>query len=315
MLEGIVDIGSNSVRMTVYDCDVRTNEFRPFFKLKNQLGLASHIDPQSGRLDEAGVDALISTLKEYRRAASRFTELDRLSCFATAAIRNSSNCQEVLDKVDELCGVQVELLSGVEEARLGFAGAMWHSGATSGVQIDVGGGSSEVLIFEDGQAKDATSVPMGSLSLFEKYVDGLLPTAREAKDIREAISKRVRKALGEQSAECASCIGGTARAMRKVRNAWLSPQQPGSPVTRGELDQIVSHIIDKPKVATRELLRVVPERIHTFTPGLLAIQTVADNFGVQRLVVHDSGIREGYLMERVLGIDTQMNNNPTDTRR
>ena len=152
MLEGIVDIGSNSVRMTVYDCDVRTNEFRPFFKLKNQLGLASHIDPQSGRLDEAGVDALISTLKEYRRAASRFTELDRLSCFATAAIRNSSNCQEVLDKVDELCGVQVELLSGVEEARLGFAGAMWHSGATSGVQIDVGGGSSEVLIFEDGQA-------------------------------------------------------------------------------------------------------------------------------------------------------------------
>ena len=196
MLEGIVDIGSNSVRMTVYDCDVQTNEFRPFFKLKNQLGLASHIDPQSGKLDEGGVDALISTLKEYRRAASRFTELDRLSCFATAAIRNSSNCQEVLDKVDELCGVQVELLSGVEEARLGFVGAMWHSGATSGVQIDVGGGSSEVLIFEDGQAKDATSVPMGSLSLFEKYVDGLLPTAREAKDIREAISKRVRKALG-----------------------------------------------------------------------------------------------------------------------
>ena len=46
-----------------------------------------------------------------------------------------------------------------------------------------------------------------------------------------------------------------------------------------------------------------------------SIQTVADNFGVQRLVVHDSGIREGYLMERVLGIDTQMNNNPTDTRR
>ena len=95
----------------------------------------------------------------------------------------------------------------------------------------------------------------------------------------------------------------------------VGAQQPGSPVTRGELDQIVSHIIDKPKVAMRELLRVVPERIHTFTPGLLAIQAVADNFGVQRLVVHDSGIREGYLMERVLGIDTQMNNNPTDTRR
>lgn len=303
MLEGIVDIGSNSVRMTVYDCDEQTRDFQPFFKLKKQLGLASHVDQATGKLDRAGIDSLVDTISEYRRAAGRFVEMRRFACFATAAVRNSSNCQEVLDEVRRRCGVDVELLSGVDEARLGFAGAMWHSGASTGVQIDVGGGSTEVLLFEDGLPKEATSIPLGSLSLFEKHVEGLLPDAREAQRIRDAIAKRLRKAMAPASVACASCIGGSARAMRKVRNAWLCPEDPAGPVTRDELDRIVERIVRKPKAATRELVHVVPERIHTLAPGLLAIQAIAESYQAEKLVVHDSGIREGYLMSRVMGID------------
>ena len=70
----------------------------------------------------------------------------------------------------------------------------------------------------------------------------------------------------------------------------------------------ISKIVNAIRKANKEV-----EGIHQMSS--FQIQAVADNFGVQRLVVHDSGIREGYLMERVLGIDTQMNNNPTDTRR
>ena len=315
MLESIVDIGSNSVRMTVYDCDAHAGSWEPFFKLKKQLGLASHVDPASGGLDEDGIQSLVSTINEYRRSAAHFVEMNHFACFATAAVRNSTNCQEVLARVKAECGVDVELLSGQDEARLGFLGAMWHSGQTSGVQVDVGGGSSEVLLYADGRAGDAVSVPLGSLSLFEKYVGDLLPTASEAKAIRDAVGKRVRKALGTGSVECASCIGGSARALRKVRNAWLGAQDRKAPVTRAELDEIVERVIRKPKTAMRDLLRVVPERIHTFTPGILAIQAVADNFGVSRLAVHDSGIREGYLMSRILGIDPSSDMNTPQARR
>ncbi len=301
MLEGIVDIGSNSVRMTVYDCDPASREFQPFFKLKRQLSLASRIDASTGAMRRDGIDALVETIDDYRRAAGRFVDMNNFACFATAAVRNSTNCAEVLDEVERRCGVRVELLSGIDEARLGFVGAMWHSGRASGVQIDVGGGSSEVLLYEDGLAQEGTSVPLGSLSLFEKYVGEVLPTPEEAQRIHDAVAKRVRKALGSRKVACASCIGGSARAMRKMRDATLPGQDPARPVTKGELDQLVSHVLKKPKQAFRELLHEVPERVHTFTPGLLAIQAIAENFQVETLVVHDSGIREGYLLNRVLG--------------
>lgn len=301
MLEGIVDIGSNSVRMTVYDCDPASREFQPFFKLKRQLSLASRIDPETGAMRRDGIDSLVDTIDEYRHAAGRFVDMNNFACFATAAVRNSTNCAEVLDEVERRCGVRVELLSGIDEARLGFVGAMWHSGRASGVQIDVGGGSSEVLLYENGLAQDGTSVPLGSLSLFEKYVGEVLPTPEEAQRIHDAVSKRVRKALGSRKVACASCIGGSARAMRKIRDAWLPPASPDQPISKAELDQIVSRVLKKPKAAFRELLHEVPERVHTFTPGLLAIQAIAENFEVERLVVHDSGIREGYLLNRVLG--------------
>ena len=301
MLEGIVDIGSNSVRMTVYDCDPDTREFQPFFKLKKQISLASRIDAKTGRMTREGIDSLVETIDEYRHAAERFVQMNNFACFATAAVRNSANCQEVLDEVQQRCGVSIELLSGIDEARLGFVGAMWHSGATTGVQIDVGGGSSEVLLYENGLAQGGTSIPLGSLSLFEKYVSGVLPSPEEAQQIHDAVAKRVHKALGAKKVCCASCIGGSARAMRKIRDSWMPPADPGAPVNVSELDQILARVAKKPKQACRDLLREVPERIHTFTPGLLAIQAIAQNFEVEQLVVHDSGIREGYLLNRILG--------------
>ncbi len=315
MLESIVDIGSNSVRMTVYDCDPCAASWEPFFKLKKQLGLASHLDPVTGCLDEDGIQDLARAINEYRRSAAHFVEMNHFACFATAAVRNSTNREEVLKRVKDECGVDVELLSGQDEARLGFLGAMWHSGQTSGVQVDVGGGSSEVLLYADGRAGNAVSVPLGSLSLFEKYVNDLLPGTNEAKTIHDAVGKRVRKALGTGAFECASCIGGSARALRKVRNAWFGTSDRKAPVTKDELDEIVERIVRKPKTAMRDLLRVVPERIHTFAPGILAIQAVAENFSVARLVVHDSGIREGYLMSRILGIDPGSDVNNPQARR
>ena len=299
MLEGIVDIGSNTVRLTVYECDAHDGSFSPFFKLKRQLGLVSHIDRKTSELDRDGVRALVETLDEYLSCSRHFSGLGELHVFATAALRRASNAREVIDEVKRRCGLDVDLVSGKEEARLGFVGARYQGGGGDGVQIDVGGGSSEVLVFHGSKVLESTSIPWGSLSLFEAFVEGIVPTRKEAGLIYETVAEELEKALPRRTLPCATCSGGTARSTLKLRRALLRGGD-GSQLTRGELDELTAKALDAPRDFVRSVLKTVPERIHTCIPGICSLRAIADRYGVERLLVNDYGVREGYLLDRVL---------------
>lgn len=305
MLYGVIDIGSNTIRLTIYDIDEKRRTFSTFFKLKNMAGLVSYIDKKSGLMSEAGVRCLIEVCQEYLACTSRFKELDGPYAFATAGVRNAKNAREVIERVERECDIHIDLISGREEAELGYVGAMYKSRLTTGVQIDVGGGSVEVSTFEKGSILHAASFPHGSLSLFGQCVHDLLPTPAEADRIRDLIRADLagEKEFRGFACETASGVGGSVRGARRLRNAWIPGHADISDVSADEIATILERVAYDPHQAARDILRVVPERAHTCIPGLLVVQTVMQQFGATHLEVNDFGVREGYLLTHVFGIE------------
>ncbi len=303
MLYGIIDIGSNTIRLTIYEVEDGGARFSTLFKLKTMAGLVSYIDKKSGAMSEAGIAKLIEVLKGYLACTARFKELEGPYAFATAGVRNAKNARDVIKRAEKACGLAIDLVSGREEAELGYVGAMRQSELTKGVQIDVGGGSTEITTFDRAAIVHAESIPHGSLSLFGSYVHGLLPTPAEADRIRALIGERLAatKAFGRFACKVASGVGGTVRAGARLRNAWF-PDEGGAQanVTRAQVAQIVERVFYDPYEATRDILRIAPERAHTCIPGLLVVETTMDAFSCSELEVHDFGVREGYLLAKVL---------------
>ena len=302
MLYGVIDIGSNTIRLTVYEGDPATGKFSTFFKLKTMAGLVSYIEKKSGRMSEEGVQKLIEVLDGYLACTARFKDLVGPFAFATAGIRNAKNANEVIEHVKHACGIDIDLVSGREEAELGYLGAMRQSALTRGVQIDVGGGSTEVSTFDQGALIHAHSIPEGSLSLFSSQVHGLLPTPREADGIRELIREQLAgvKAFAGFSCPVASGTGGTLRAATRLRNAWAPDKNgPQARLTRAQMDAVVDRVFYDPHGSVRDILRIAPERVHTCIPGLLVASEILSLFGARELEVHDFGVREGYLLAKV----------------
>jgi exopolyphosphatase/guanosine-5'-triphosphate,3'-diphosphate pyrophosphatase len=305
MLYGVIDIGSNTVRLTLFDVDHDSHTFSTFFKLKTMAGLVSYIDPKTSNMSDEGVAKLVKVLKGYLECAAKFRNLETPRAFATAGIRNAKNAEKVIQRVERECGISIDLISGSEEARLGYMGAMLQSKLTTGLQIDVGGGSTEVTTFRNGKLLHSISISQGSLSLFETYVHELLPAPVEMDRIRGEVRAAIQATPQFKGFSCqtASGVGGTVRAARRLRDAWM-PECASQPnLTIDQIDEVISNVCYDPYNATRTILRVAPERAHTCIPGLVDVQTVMKCFGVQEIEVHDAGVREGYLLRHVLKWD------------
>lgn len=157
----IIDVGSNSVRLTAYHYS--KDGYTCYLNEREILGLAAYI--QNNRLNDVGIQKLIKVLKRYRTlihdlAISQYTVL------ATAAIRNVENTEEIIAKVDAMTGITMQVLSGETEARLDFTGVLSEVPDRNGIIVDVGGGSSEIILFENREIVQAMSIPVGSLQVY-----------------------------------------------------------------------------------------------------------------------------------------------------
>lgn len=303
MLYGIIDIGSNTVRLTVFDVDEKAKTFSTFFKLKTMVGLVSYIDTQTHLMSDKGINRLVDVLNGYLECASKFRDFNGPFAFATAGVRNAANASDVLQAVKERCGIHVDLVSGSDEARLGYVGAMRQSSLKTGLQLDVGGGSTEVTTFAKGKVTHSTSIPFGSLSLFDQFVRDLLPKPVEIDRIATLVRKELEAVPHFHGISCkkASGVGGSVRAARRLRDAFVSSDSSDKDVSAKQLDELIGQVLYDPDTAARTILRVAPERAHTCIPGIAVVREVMRFFGATTLEVHDAGVREGYLQDRVLG--------------
>ena len=162
---GVIDIGSNSVRLVVYEGAVRAPT--PVFNEKVLCGLGRDI-ASTGKLGAEAVDRALAALTRFRSIA-RILEVKNVRAFATAAVREADDGAEFIARAEKALGLRIEVLSGEKEARLVAQGIMMGFVNPDGVAGDLGGGSLELIDIASDRLKQASTLPVGGLRL----IDGL----------------------------------------------------------------------------------------------------------------------------------------------
>lgn len=312
MKYAVIDIGSNTIRLCVYQAEGEA--FHLLFSEKVMAGLAGYV--RNGALSPAGIRQAAAALTKFRELLAQF-EIGHTFVFATASLRNITNTEEAVQQISVQTGFSIDLLSGEEEAVLDYRGSLHAQDLPSGLLIDIGGGSTELVVFEQGAIRLAKSLPVGSLSLHTQYVKKFLPRAEEQEQIR----KRIRQEFGrfkktsEHPAPDSACgqglssfrpdypeicgVGGTARAALKLINAEYRLPHDNRQFSAGQLHALTETLCLRNKEARTRILRACPDRVHTIIPGLLILDALVRQCGGRRVTVSRFGVREGYLCKQL----------------
>ena len=312
MICGIVDLGSNTIRLSIYKYE--DDVMKLLLSKKSIAGLLGYVE--SGRLSHKGVAKVCSVLKNFKDILDNFG-IDQYHVFATASLRNITNTDEVLSAIREASGFDVELLSGEEEATLDFYGAVHATDIRSGLLIDIGGGSTELVFFENGVISGAVSMPIGSLNLSLKHVRSIIPKDEAFKKIKHDVLDELKKlrnskfgsrktvgAAGADTGLTVCGVGGTVRAARKIYNDMYDLPVGNMTLEMEKFSGLLSVYRKDNKEIMRRVMQLAPDRIHTVITGMIILATVSKEFKADRIVVSTYGVREGYLYQKVLGGET-----------
>lgn len=299
MTYGVIDVGSNTIRLCIYD--VAGGVITPLFSTKNTAGLIDYVS--DGELSRKGIKKACQVLSSYRSTAAK-AGIDNLFVFATASLRNISNSKTATMEIEEKTGLSIDVLTGRQEAVLDFKGASFAKNMDRGIMIDIGGGSTEVVTFEKGNIKDAVSLEFGSLFMYKNHVAGLFPDKSERKAIRHAVRSQLKKLafISEKKYDRMIGIGGSIRAVKKL-NDYRFENDGTDIITADHLGTLIEECKDEEKKLMKKLLRVSPDRIHTLIPGMLILDTICSCCRCEEIDVSSYGVREGYLYEKVVKHD------------
>lgn len=297
MLCAIIDIGSDAMRLTVYDVEGRS--FRTVFQEKSMTAPAGFME--KGRLSREGINAVCETMIRFRERLDTL-KTDHISILAGASLRNVENTEAVLKEISLRTGFETEVLSGQEEAICGFIGAMCDIDVKEGVFTDVGGGSTEISVFAGESLRTAESYPVGSVSLYRECVRNLLPEKRDIRQIRKTIRRELKKCYGEYELKEGrmTCVGGTARTAMKLARKVFSLPPDQNYFTYQQLEQLSDMLIKGDRRACSLILKIAPERIHTIVPGIMILRHIAEKFEISSVTVSRYGVREGYLCRKTI---------------
>ena len=209
-----------------------------------------------------------------------------------------------LDKVKNDCDIKIDLLSGAQEGRLSFKGAIHGLAHDNGIYVDTGGGSSEIILYDHNQIGYVASLPIGSLNMFNKYVKAILPKAKEVKLMKERVMKELKDAekdKGTFRCRYLAVTGGSMRALRSVLVSLTWIAKDCYEFDSNLLKELTKYLLEDEERCAHLFLKVKPDRIHTLFCGLVIIDTIAQYTQAEKIQVSMNGVREGYLIERVIG--------------
>ncbi len=302
---GVIDLGSNSIRLVVYEVKegarkpFSKKDFRSIINEKKIAGLSAYVE--NGVFVEAGVDKAVDVLGEHLRRA-RNLDVAEVRIFATAVLRNCSNSEEATEAISRSVDFPVEIISARDEAHLGFVGATCDRTIEHGTLIDIGGGSCELTAIENGVDVKSVSLDQGSVSSYARFVETILPTEAEMNAIEDALLKRL-ESLDELDAYRTPRlygIGGSVRAAAKMYGEAFGGGFRPKSIEHHQLDALQSLLVRNPRTFAHRAVRAVPDRLHTVMPGAVIAAALMRELGSERLDICKYGIREGYLIERIL---------------
>jgi exopolyphosphatase / guanosine-5'-triphosphate,3'-diphosphate pyrophosphatase len=293
----IIDLGSNTVRLNIYR--YKNQDFMPYSTQKETIGLASYVDFNEN-LSEEGIKQAIEVVKRFQRMAIN-TRVKELYVIATASLRNVRNGQHVQHLIEEATGLTVDLLSGEQEALADFYGVKMSNDFTKGFVIDIGGASTEIVEYSNGQIKHAFAIPIGSLNAYMRHVKRIMPKKEELLNIKHEVLSHL-KALNVTFGDHKILygVGGTLRAAKKLNTHFIGNHLDNQIITRKTIKTIMHKVLSNDKETLIDVIRLIPERIHTVLPGIMILRTLTKALNIEEIIVENYGVREGYLYQKII---------------
>lgn len=301
---GVLDVGSNTVHLLVVDAHPGARPL-PAHSHKAELRLAQLLD-ESGAIGSEGVDKLIGVVQEALEAAEDKGVEDLLP-FATSAVREASNADDVLARVRAETGVELQVLSGAEEARLTFLAVRRWFGWSAGklLVLDIGGGSLEIAYGIDEEPDAAVSLPLGAGRLTAGWLPNDPPDPADIKALRRHVRAQIARTVGEFSRFGApDHVVATSKTFRQLaRIAGAARSAEGLYVQRElkrrSLEDWVPQLAAMTAEQRAELPGVSEGRAGQLVAGALVAEGSMDLFGVETLEICPWALREGVILRRL----------------
>ncbi|MFC7308276.1 Ppx/GppA family phosphatase [Streptomyces monticola] len=301
---GVLDVGSNTVHLLVVDAHPGARPL-PAHSHKAELRLAQLLDA-GGAIGPEGVDRLVTTVRDALEAAEDKGCEDVVS-FATSAVREAGNADEVLRKVREATGVDLQVLTGEEEARLTFLAARRWFGWSAGklLVLDIGGGSLEIAYGIDEDPDAAVSLPLGAGRLTAAWLPGDPADPSDVKALRRHVRAQIARTVGEFSRFGApDHVVATSKTFKQLaRLAGAARSAEGLYVQRElkrkSLEDWVPQLAAMTEAERAELPGVSEGRAGQLLAGALVAEGAMDLFGVETLEICPWALREGVILKRL----------------
>ena len=305
-----IDIGTNSFHLLVAAVDPKLRTFRIIQAEKATTRLGER-DPETGELTAAAMQRGLETLRQFRDLAASH-RVEQIVTAATSAVREAPNGRDFLQTILDDLGMEVDLVSGPEEARLIYLGVL--SGMPFGdrphLLLDIGGGSTELILADGRDARALTSTRVGAVRLQRDFVrDDPMPPQRRSflqafiqGSLEPAVDK-VRRRIKPGETPVLVATSGTAMAIGSL--AASEEERPprklhGYCVTRQSLNQVVDRLITMTPAQRRELAPINDRRAEIIVPGALILQTTMKMLGVEEFVLSERALREGLIVDWML---------------
>ncbi len=315
-----IDIGTNSAHLVVAIV-LPGGSLKILDTEKVALRLGQALD-KNRRLSKDAITRTVNTIKSMQEISSAYTSW--LRAVATHATREAVNHDELLTAIYNVTGIEVELIDGMEEARLGFLGM--RNGLALDQELclgcDIGGGSTEITIAKGDDIHFVSSLKLGAVTFTSRYLSGSEPSKAEIEDMRRQIAARlmpITRDVSRQKFVKAVAASGTAKALANIHSLMFKQGVVSDPngyiIEAADLAQIVKSLVklgDANKIKAQ--FNIDQNRAEIMVAGSLILQGITEAFEIPRWHISNFSLREGLVIDTFQRLHGANNNHEKDVR-
>ncbi|TDL35214.1 Ppx/GppA family phosphatase [Jeotgalibacillus sp. S-D1] len=305
----VIDIGSNTIRLVIYDYEVNKG-MKEVENIKTVARLRGYLTP-TNEMREEGIQLLITTLEGFKEIIEHHKITD-LRIAATAAIRQAANSHEIIQRVRIKTNFEISILTEEEEAYYGFLAVVHSTPVLSGITIDMGGGSTEITYFEQKQLKYSHSFPFGVVSLKKEFMKNEVLTALERAELTEFLNDQFRSLPWLENKKVPIvAIGGSARNIAQIDQQLKAYPIAGVHqywMSKESLFSLRNQIIDMDYNDLEKLEGLSNDRIDIIAPASQVFCQLFDTVQATGFLFSRKGLRDGLVLKELMNqLDAPLN--------